>query len=335
MNLVTGATGLLGTHLMYDLLSRGERVRGMKRAGSNLEIVKSVFKFYPNGTSLFDSIQWCEGDVLDVDALQEAMMGCEFVYHCAAVVSYHAKDRDSMYLINVEGTSNVVNVALHQNITRLCFVSSIAGLGKSKPGEMVNEDATWTDSPFNTHYGITKFLSEMEVWRGIQEGLDAIVVNPGLIIGPGNFDRSSPSIFRKLQEGLSYFPPGGTGFIGVTDCASAMIDLMKKSPGGERYVLVAENLSMKEVFCEIALALEKSTPSKEATPIVLTIARIAEGLKELFTGRKALVTKESVKNASIRFYYENEKAMKCLGRSFLPIIPAIKETARFLKLNNH
>lgn len=213
MNLVTGATGLLGTHLMLDLLSRGEKVRGMKRANSNLEIVKSVFDFYPKGETLFESIEWCEGDVLDVDALQLAMNGCDFVYHCAAVVSYHAKDRDNMYLINVEGTANVVNVALSENISRLCFVSSIAALGKSKPGEVVNEMAVWSDSSYNTHYGITKFLSEMEVWRGIQEGLDAIVVNPGLIIGPGSFDRSSPSLFKKLNQGLSYYPPEEQGLL--------------------------------------------------------------------------------------------------------------------------
>jgi len=263
------------------------------------------------------------------------MNGCDFVYHCAAVVSYHSKDRDNMYLINVEGTANVVNVALNENISRLCFVSSIAALGKSKPGEVVNEAAVWSDSSYNTHYGITKFLSEMEVWRGIQEGLDAIVVNPGLIIGPGSFDRSSPSIFKKLQEGLSYFPPGGTGFIGVVDCAAAMIDLMKESPSGERYVLVSENLSMKEVFCEIARALGKPLPAKEATPRILMFARMAEAMKELFTGRKALVTKESVKNASIRFYYENDKVSKCLDRTFQPVLLAVKETARFLASKNH
>ncbi len=334
MNLVTGATGLLGAHVMLELLKRGEKVRGLRRKESQLIFVKEIFDLYPETGHLFDEIEWCEGDVLEIDSLFDAISDCTNVYHCAAVVSYHADDRDAMYLVNVEGTANVVNVSLEKKINRLCFVSSIAALGKSKPNDVLNENAEWIDSAYNTHYGITKNLSEMEVWRGIQEGLDAIVVNPGFIIGPGNFDRSSATVFRKIDEGLSYFPPGGTGFVGVQDCASMMVDLMKKSAGGERFILVAENLTMQEVFTDIASGLSKPLPTKEATPTIMNIARYAEWVKEKLTGRKALVTKESVKNASIRFFYENKKVVEILGRGFAPVGESISSTARFFKKKN-
>ncbi|MBX7052904.1 MAG: NAD-dependent epimerase/dehydratase family protein [Flavobacteriales bacterium] len=334
MNLVTGATGILGIQVMAELIQRGEKVRGLKRRSADLSTAGKLLALRTGRENAVDEIEWFEGNVLDVTSLLEAMEGIEHVYHCAAVVSYHADDRDAMYEINVEGTANVVNAALELKKPKICFVSSIAALGKLQNNSWLDEKTEWADSDYNTHYGITKNLSEMEVWRGIQEGLEAIIVNPGFIIGPGDFARSSASVFRKIDEGMSYYPPGGTGFVGVKDCASMMVSLMKKNISGERYILVAENWSMQELFVAIAQSIGKKIPTKEATPAILQLARIAEWFKQFITFKKALITKETVKNASVRFYYKNDKVKSVLGQEFHPIQDAIAETAQIYRQFN-
>lgn len=329
MNLITGATGMLGTHIMLELLKRGERVRGIKRPTSDLSIVKSVFEFYFPHEKYFSEVEWVEADVLDVCSLQDAMEGCTAVYHTAAIVSYHAADRKNMYKTNVEGTANVVNCALEMKVHQLCHVSSIAALGKVQDGATLNENTEWKDSAQNTHYGITKHLSELEVWRGIQEGLNALIVNPGFIIGPGDFSRSSNSIFTKLNEGLDYYPMGGTGVVGAVDCASMMVELMQRNIHGEQFILVAENMKMKTLFEEVSVSLQKPKPAKMASEWVLQAARIAEWLKEKLTGRKALVTKETVKNTSFHVLYNTEKVTSLLGRRFEPVKMSIQQTGAF------
>ena len=329
MNLVTGATGMLGTHLMIELLSRGERVRGLKREESDLTIVKSVFDSEQQA-ALFENIEWVVGEVLDSDSLIEAMQGCESVYHCAAIVSYHSADRAQMYKVNIEGTANVVNASLDSKISKLCFVSSISSLGKAS-NQWLDEESEWRESKYNTHYAISKNLSEMEVWRGVQEGLSAIIVNPGIIIGPGDYNRSSGSLFKTLYEGLAYYPAGGTGFIGIDDCVSMMADLMKNDLSGERYILVSENKTMKEVFDEISEALSKPKPQKEATPFILKVACAAAWLKEKITGKKAVITRENIQNSQVQFFYQNKKVQEALGRSFTPVRDSILKTAAHFK----
>lgn len=330
MNLVTGATGLLGTHLMMELLSRGQKVRALVRPGSNRKSVSDVFDFY--GHTLFTSIEWMEGDVLDIDSLQEAMQGCSHVFHCAAIVSYHPSERALMYRVNTEGTANVVNVALQLGNVKLGFVSSISAIGKAKNNELVDEEAEWVENKMTTQYAITKQLSEMEFWRGIHEGLQGVAFNCGFIIGPGSFERSSPSMFRKINEGMQFYPPGGTGFIAATDAAKYIVELTLGTVDAERFILVTENLSMKEVFQEVARALGKRVPEREAGPRILQLARMAEWLKEKLTGRQALVTKETVKNASLRFYYDNAKLKKAIQIKPTPIAEAIQQTAKYFRL---
>jgi nucleoside-diphosphate-sugar epimerase len=217
-----------------------------------------------------------EGDVLDIDSLEQAMQGCTHVFHCAAIVSYHPSERDEMYRVNTEGTANVINIALHLGNVKVGFISSIAAIGKAKNNDHVDEESEWVENELNTHYAITKQLSEMEFWRGIHEGLEGVAFNCGFIIGPGSFERSSPSMFRKLHEGMRFYPPGGTGFIAVTDAARGIADLTLGPTSRERYILVTENLSMKEIFQLVAQALEVRVPSQEAKPWILQLARMAE-----------------------------------------------------------
>lgn len=331
MNLVTGATGLLGTHIMLELLKRGERVRALARANSNKQLVRDVFSFYEPSSSYFDKIEWIEGDVLDILALEDAMQGCTAIYHTAAIVSYHAAERKQMYKVNVEGTANVVNVANTLGIKHMCHVSSTAALGKSTQNTPLDEETEWKTSPENTHYGITKHLAEMEVWRGIQEGLSAVIVNPGIIIGPGDFSRSSGSMFSKLNEGINYYPQGGTGIVSAMDCARMMVDLMQRQCFNQRYILVGENMTMKRLFEEIATALGKKKPTREANDFILQLARWGEWLKEKFTGRRALITRETVRNTSLHVLYNNEKIQRELNTTFEPISEAIARTGEFFK----
>ena len=329
MNLVTGATGLLGTHLMMELLSRGERVRALFRNSSNRRSVEDVFLFCKSNK--FSEIEWMEGDVLDIDSLEQAMQGCTHVFHCAAIVSYHPSERDEMYRVNTEGTANVINIALHLGNVKVGFISSIAAIGKAKNNDDVDEESEWVENDLNTHYAITKQLSEMEFWRGIHEGLEGVAFNCGFIIGPGSFERSSPSLFRKLHEGMRFYPPGGTGFIAVTDAARCIADLTLGPTSRERYILVTENLSMKEIFQLVAQALEVRVPSQEAKPWILQLARIAEWVKAKVTERKALVTRETVKNASLRFYYDSSKMQRATNLQSTPIWEAIKQTAAYFR----
>jgi nucleoside-diphosphate-sugar epimerase len=330
MILVTGATGLLGTHVLLELLSRGEEVKALYRSEDSKNEVKSVFRFYKS-EGLFSRITWVQGDVMDVFSLLDAMEGVDDVIHCAAIVSYHKKDRKEMYRINVEGTTNVVSAALEAGVKKMCHVSSIAALRRAEDGATVNEEGEWLDSPLNTHYGITKHLAEMEVWRGIQEGLNAVIVNPGLIIGPGNFDRSSGSLFSKLDEGLKFYPPGGTGFVGAADTARLIVLSTKSDVNEERYIAVSESLTMKEVFAEICKELGKPIPDQEAKPWMLKVARFVEAIKELFSGKKALVTRETVLNASSRYYYSSEKSKKVFTMEYTPIAQCIQQTAVYFK----
>lgn len=330
MNLITGATGMLGTHIMIELLKRGESVRALRRSQSDIAMVSRVFDFYQSPH--FSNIEWVEGDVLDMYSLIDAMAGCSRVFHCAAIVSYHPSDRQTMYAINVEGTENVINVALQQGGIKVGFVSSIAAIGKAKNNDTVDEESEWVDGDFNTHYAITKQRSEMEFWRGIHEGLDGVAFNCGFIVGPGDFIRSSPSLFLKISEGMSFYPPGGSGFIAAVDCARIIVELTLSSANAERYILVSENLSMKELFQSTAEALGVSVPSIEAKPWMMHTARWVESLREMLGGRKALVTAETVRNAAVRFYFNNEKLRKIYSAPFTPIQDAIRQTAAFYNL---
>lgn len=331
MNLITGATGLLGTHIALRLLQQGERVRAIRRDGSDLSHIHEIFRYYSPEKDYFNQIEWVEGDVLDIPSILDAMDGCRMVYHTAAIVSYHKADRKNMYRVNLEGTSNIVNCALEAGVEKLCHVSSVAALGKAKSNGIISEQTEWVDAESNTHYGITKHESEMEVYRGIEEGLNAIIVNPGFIIGPGDFSRSSASLFKKLNEGMTYYPPGGTGFVSAGDCADAIIKLMSKPVESTNYIVVAENLSMKEIFSEVSKSLGKKPPHKEAGKIILELARLAEWLKETITGKKALVTKETIKNASIMACYDNQKLKNTIDFNPEKISASIALTADYFK----
>ncbi|MEJ7609676.1 MAG: NAD-dependent epimerase/dehydratase family protein [Ferruginibacter sp.] len=276
-------------------------------------------------------------DILDVYALEEVMKDVTQIYHCAGLVSFSPKEEKQLYKINVGGTANMVNAALHAGVGRFVHVSSVAALGRLRQGEAVNESMHWTPETSNSKYGYSKFLGEMEVWRGIAEGLNAVIVNPVIILGPGDWNDSSTKIFKSVYDGFPWYSEGSSGFVDVRDAAAAMIALMKSDINAERFIVSAENLTYHTLFNMIAKAFGKKAPHKKVTPFLAALTRRLEAMKSRFTGASPLLTKETTATAFAKVLYDNSKLL-----SFLPdfqyrsMEDTISETCKALqqKLNN-
>ena len=228
MILVTGGTGLVGTHLLYDLVRSGKKVRALKRNSSDISSVKKVFSYYSSDVDeLMKEIEWVNADLLDVYTLLDVMEGVTDVYHCAAMVSFEPKHIDEMLRVNIEGTANMVNAALEKGIRKFCHISSIATVGRSEHGAVSTEETFWKSSPDNSNYAISKYGAEREVWRAAEEGLNVVIVNPSLIIGAGNWQQSSSNMFSKAYKGIKFYTDGENGFVDVRDVASVAIKLME------------------------------------------------------------------------------------------------------------
>jgi len=322
MILVTGGSGLVGSELISQLLALGNKI-------------KAIY----NSTRLTISHQDLipvKCDILDTAALEEAMQGVTQLYHCAAMVSFSAKNKDQLLKINIEGTANVVNAALDAGVKKMVHVSSVSALGRIRENETVTEEMNWTEESSNSVYGKSKYLGEMEVWRGIGEGLQAVVVNPSLILGSGDWNKGSSEIFRSVYNEFPWYTEGVTGVIDVKDVARAMILLMNSEINKQRFILNAENLSYKEVFTNIAKCFGKKPPHKKVTPFIAAIVWRLEAIKSMFTGKDALVTKETARTALAKVYFDNNKILKALpGFQFTPINETIKNICATLKQINH
>jgi len=329
MNFVTGGTGLLGSHLLFDLLSRGEKIRALKRPSSNIEQVRKVFSYYtPEADDLFNQIEWVDGDVLDFYSLKEALEGIDQVYHCAAIVSFDAKKRAQIIQDNVNGTANLVNACLEQRIKKYCHVSSIAAIGKSEISGPITEEGLWQNSKNKSAYSISKHLSEMEVWRGTAEGLNAVIVNPSIILGPGNWNSGSSKIFSTIYGGLRFYTKGVIGYVDVRDVSKAMIMLMKSDSSSERFIVSSENLSYEYVLKTIALNLGIKIPDIYARKWVSEIAWRIYKLKGLAFNKPALLSRENARTAHKSSYYSHQKLIDHLYFKFIPIEQSIKEISR-------
>ena len=319
MILVTGATGFLGAELIHQLTSQGKKVRALKRKSS---VIPALLE--NNG-----QIEWVIGDINDISALEDAFEDISQVYHCAAFISFDPKDKAKLLLVNIEGTSNVANLCAEKGI-RLLHVSSVAALGDSKKGELITEKHFWDYDVKSHNYAISKYEGEMEVWRGIAEGLDAVIVNPSVIIGAGAGYSGSGAIFKLVKDGLSYYTKGATGIVDVQDVATSMIALMESKETAERYILSSENYHYQQFFAEIAKGLGVKAPSKEAKPWMLGIAWRAAKLASLFTGKPAALTSDAAKSSLNESLYSNEKIKQTIGIQFKPLDQSIAEVCQGL-----
>lgn len=320
MILVTGATGFLGTELVRQLTDQNMAVRAIKRNSSS---IPALLKNNP-------LVTWHTADINDPETLADAFEGITKVYHCAATVSFAPKDKAQLLKVNIEGTANVVDLCLENNV-RLLHVSSIAALGCSKKDELISEKHFWDYDPKAHNYAISKYQGEMEVWRGIAEGLNAVIVNPAVIIGKNAGFNGSGAIFKLVKEGLKFYTNGATGVVDVEDVAKCMILLMESQITAERYTLSADNLHYKDFFAQIAKGFHVKAPAIAAKPWMLGIAWRAAKLASLFTRKPAALTKETARSSFNLSYYSNQKITNTLNFKFKPLDQSIAEVCNALK----
>jgi len=266
--------------------------------------------------------------VLDPVSLEDAMDGVQEVYHCAAVVSFEAKDRRIMRSVNVQGTANMVNAALDRGVEKFLHVSSIAALGKSSSGQTLDERSQWQRSPLNSHYALTKFQAEMEVWRGQAEGLTVGIVNPAIILGSGNWKDGAQNFFRLVDQGFPFYTSGGTGFVDVRDVARFLIQYMESERRNERYILSAQNVSYRCLLRWIAEALDQKPPRIKITPWMLPIVWRAARLIAFFNGRPPFITRETATSANQTYYFDHQKSIRDFNFDYIPIKESVRATAR-------
>ena len=325
MILVTGGTGLLGSHLLLDLIKQKNPVRAIYRNPVKKEMVKKIFSYYTDTPNdFYDKIEWLEADLLDFSELENAMHGVSEIYHAGAIVSFYPKDHKIMRKVNIEGTENLVNQALDHNVQKFCYVSSIATLGRAENDGASDEDTHWVDSKKNSVYSQSKYAAEQEIWRGIAEGLNAVIVNPSVILGPG-FWQDNSGLFRLVYEGLKYYTRGVNGYVDVRDISRIMIELMERQVFGERFIVSTQNLSYQQVFAMIAKYLEKPAPAIHVHPSLSQIAWRVEAIRSFLTGSKPEVTREMATTAAQIYTYTNKKISDRLDYKFIPIEESIKE----------
>jgi len=319
MILVTGGTGLVGAHLLYSLINSGESVRAIHRKSSDLAAVKNVFSFYTNEPNIvFDKIEWMEADITDIPSLANAFKGIEYVYHAAAFISFNPRHYPVLKKVNIEGTANMVNFCLSEGVKKMCYVSSIATIGKDANGNLITEETEYNPEADNSVYAITKYGAEMEVWRGTQEGLDVVIVNPGVILGSGIWSSASGGIFRTVYKGLKYYTPGGVGIVDVQDVTQAMIKLLNSPIKNEKYILVAENISYQDLLTKLAESLHKKPPYKlVAKWKMLLFSNIDWCSYKIFKTKRKLL-KATVNSLYNKSFYDASKIEKEIDFNYSP-----------------
>ncbi len=326
MILLTGANGLIGSAIARRYIQAGVPVRALRRVNADLSLLQD----------LESQIDWAEGDVLNSSSLSDAMVGVTAVIHTAAVVSFAPKDRAAMYKVNVEGTANVVNVCLGAGIQKLGFVSSVAALGRPPANELtqnqpiyIDETQKWEDSPLNSEYAKTKYLAELEVWRGIAEGLNAVIVCPSVVLGEGDWNRSSSQLFKYVWQERPFYSKGSLNYVDAQDVAEAVFQLMNSSISDERFVLSAGTTTYQELFNKIATSFGKKPPAYAINPLLAALAWRFEAVRSWLTGKAPLVTKETARTSFNHFVYRSEKLVEATNFNFTNLDDTIKRVCTF------
>ncbi len=320
MNLITGATGLIGAHVALQLLQRNEAVVAIKRNGSDVLRTKKLFSYYtPDFETLFNKLKWVDADINDIYALLDAFEGVETVYHCAGFVSFDGKDRKQLHKINAEGTANVVNACLEKKGIVLCHVSTIGTLQNPDITTNIDESVYWKSSPLASEYAISKYNAEREVWRGMEEGLQAVIVNPGVVLGPGFWNQSSGKIISTSYKGTPFYTNGGSATVDAKDVAHCMIELVNKKEFNKRFILVEDNHSFKTVLSVIHKSLGKKVPAIEAGKGLLYLGKWLDALWCVISGKNKTITQETIDAALSRNSFNNGRVKQTLHFEFTPL----------------
>lgn len=325
--LITGANGLVGSRTARRFAEANFEVLALCRSGSDLSLLEEISS----------KITIIKGDILDIASLGKIIENnIDFVVHTAAVVSYSPKDRDNMYKVNVEGTANVVNICLDKQIKKLCYVSSIAALGKPNAstehtlGGIIDENQKWEDSPLNSHYAKSKYQGELEVWRGQAEGLNTVIVNPSVILGEGDWNKSSTQLFKYVYDEHKFYTEGNLNYVDVKDVVEAIFQLTVSEIQNERFILSADAVTYREFFLKVAKTFNKNPPTKSISPVLIEFLWRLEAIRSFFTNKSPLITKETAKNSRTKFAYKNEKIRQALGFEFTNFEETILRVCTFL-----
>jgi len=307
MILVTGATGIVGHFIVKDLVASGHKIRAIKRAESNTDSLALLSK----------SIEWVEADLLDLSALEKSFIGIDRVVHCAALVSFHREDKAEMMNININGTANMVNLALENNVQKFIHVSSVAALGRKPQLNIIDENTKWEESENNTNYAESKYLGELEVWRAQEEGLPTVIVNPSIVLGPGNWNSSSMQLFKYANEERFFYPGGEMNYVDVRDVSKIIETLLFNNDiSEERFILNGGKAYYKDVFELISKNLNKKAPKLKVSTTLLTFAYILDTIKSKLLRKKSIITRESIRLSKMNYFYSNEKLKKTLNYEF-------------------
>lgn len=319
MIFLTGATGLVGSYICRKLIEEGCRVKAIKRPSANLALVSDIA----------DRIEWADADLLDVLALNEAMEGCSKIIHCAGMVSYHREDADMLYKINAEGTANLVNAALLHSIKTFVHISSVAAIGRSGKLQVIDETFKWTDADEHTAYGISKHQAELEVFRGGIEGMEIVILNPAMVLGPGPLNRSSAQIFSYIKQEKVFYTEGSMNYVDARDVASITYSALQgRLTLGERYIISAGTTTYKNFFEQTAYIMKKKAPFIRVNSYLLKTAYFIEFFRSRLQGKKPLITKETLKISQQRIKFSNSKIKQALDYQFIPLEETIKWTCR-------
>ncbi|WP_315163901.1 NAD-dependent epimerase/dehydratase family protein [Capnocytophaga leadbetteri] len=317
MILVTGGTGQIGSRLLLNLTkNKAYKVRAIYRNTQSLEKIRQLFvKHGDSGTAQFDTIEWIQADLSNIPALEKAFEGVTFVFHCAGLISFQPQDFDKLIEVNVQGTANIVNLSIDFGVKKLCYVSSVATLS-TLPHTPIDEENDWNNEDNNTDYAISKHGAEMEVWRGSQEGLPVVIVNPSVVLGGDFADRGSGLLYKKVADGLRYYPAGATGFVGVDDVVRAMVHLQFSEVAGERFVLNAENLTYKAVLERIAKQLGVKASTKRVSHQMLRFLARLDGVLSFLHLKKRTLTLASADALGTITTYNGEKIKKYIDFNY-------------------
>lgn len=332
---LTGATGLVGAHLLVHLHQAGRNIRALIRPTSSFSQLELICSFYNQPfQELFNSVDWVYGDTLDYVGLSELMAGVEEVYHCAAVVSFNDKNSKSLLNTNIQGTSNMVDVAMNIGVKNFCFISSIGALGSTGKNDLIDEKTPRKNDGTPSAYSESKFRSELEVWRGYREGLNVVIVNPGVILGPGEPNKGSLLLIQAGRKGMPFYTKSTTGYVDVRDVCRAAMELMEKKIFGKRYILVSENVENRLLFTWIASEFGKKPPYLFATGALLKFSALIAEIAGWITGKTPQLTRETIKSAQKNQQYSNQQIKSALDYTFIPLQKTIQDTCNFIKKNN-